>query len=445
MFRRILMGLLVCMFSLGFSAAPAEEALTDDERFTLLTAPVEDQDPAATADLRIQRFAELWSDDDYGTGLTGIEDADVRLRLRAADSAMRGPGAPDWVVARFQRVLTEASARGLARPQHYRQLFDFHMLQLNLEQAAEVRRLFPAAELPEIPVLHRLEAAPEAGERRVWLVSGGEVTEVSVPPERTGFVVEASTVCGFVRRAAVALGQDDLLSPLVARHGLWLAGAWGAGSLENLAAWNGQFPDMPIHLVADQADWPELEFFATPRFVFSDQSGEIATIMGWSGGSESLVEFAQRLSGLGLLDAGKVTEARFAYADQPAARQTCATRQPALRVIYEQAPVTSPETLQEHLQEAGNDVESPLFLLSEPARERLIASMRFREGASPDFRVDDILELPPEDRYAIVSLFGNQHFFAGYLFPVEMLNEAERDLLDRFMCAGPHAETLSPD
>lgn len=162
-------------------------------------------------------------------------------------------------------------------------------------------------------------------------------------------------------------------------------------------------------------------------------------MVGWHGDAATLIEFAESLAQIGLLDAAQISEDRFAYADQPAARNRCAAWAPALQAIYEQAPVTSPQTLEAHLQEAERSGESPLFLLTAPARERLIASMHFRQGSVPSFRIDDILELQPEDRYAVASLFGNQHFFAGRFLSPELLSAEERDLADRVNCVGEYA------
>lgn len=425
----------------------AAQGLSDDERFTLLTAPADGLDLMASAELQHERFAALWGDDDYGAGLAVIDDADLMLRLRVAGEAMGRSGAPDWVVSRYLSVLSEASKRELAQTRHYQQLFDFHSLQIDFKRAAEVKRSFPHAELPEIPVLHRLETAPAAGERRVLRVGEAEVTEVSVniSPGNPGFVVEASTGCGFVRLATEALGRDPLLAPLVAEHGLWLADAQGVGSLQNLAVWNAQFPHTPIHLVTDRTEWPELEFDVTPRFVFFGESGETFDMLGWQGDSATLTEFAQGLVQIGVLEEEQISEDRFAYAEQPAARDSCATWAPALQAIHEQASVTSRQGLELHLQQAESSAESPLFLLTAPARERLVASMHFRDGSVPSFRIDDIVELLPEDRYAILSLFGAQYFFAGQLFPAEFLTDEERDLRDRVNCAGAYAEVLSSD
>lgn len=436
---------LVWLVVLGGAAlaALAEQfdGLSDDERFTVLTTRSEDQDLESAREAQLQRFAELWSDDDYGAGLAAADDEAVRLRLRAADWILRSPAAPAWVAARYRSVLAEASGRGLTRNSHYRQLFDWHLLRMDMDSARGIKAAFPEAGLPAVPELIAPEFEPGPDETVVWKASDGRVTGRVVSPHelRPGVIVEASAGCSFARRAAEDLARDELLAPVVTSHSLWLLGPGSAGSFQRLASWNAEFPDTPIFYAPDVQAWPDQRFYSTPRFVFMDESGLATEMLGWHGGAESLAEFAGQLVRIGLLDADALTEDVFAYADEPEDRHTCAARAPALRTIFEQAPIATPAQLEAHLADAAATGESPLFLLTEQGRQRLIDSLHFRDGSAPSFRIDDLLELRPEERYELATLFGNQHFFAGTFFPVDLLSEQERDLADRVNCVGDYA------
>ncbi|MDX3936708.1 hypothetical protein [Stenotrophomonas sp.] len=77
------------------------------------------------------------------------------------------------------------------------------------------------------------------------------------------------------------------------------------------------------------------------------------------------------------------------------------------RVLIAQrnAPINSQVRLQEHLQNLSPD--SPLRVLSTPARERFVASLRFNESGITSLGYNDIVgELTYTEAYRLLALFG---------------------------------------
>ena len=80
---------LVSIFAAGDLKAAGQPAeLSDDQRFTHLTAPIDGQPgPTERGRIQVERFKTLWSDHDYGAGLDDAPDAAILLPLRAARTA----------------------------------------------------------------------------------------------------------------------------------------------------------------------------------------------------------------------------------------------------------------------------------------------------------------------------------------------------------------------
>jgi hypothetical protein len=441
------------MVVLALAAAPAvgadSKSLSDDERFTRLTAPVvsgDDGEPAPfeeAAKVSVQRFEALWSDQDYGEDLTDATDEEVSLRLRAA-SGVVVYSQVEWVVGRLDSVLAEAHTRGIADQGNYHQLFDAYLASFQVDDAAQLQQRYPDIELPEVPEVIAPDGTPSDNGLMVWQVLSdppglkGEFIDL----ERARLFVVNSWGCGFSRHAAKVLADDEVLGPMIREHSVWVAAPSLHNTFRGTARWNNEYPESPTYLVDDPDQWPFASFSFTPQFYFIRNGQVVEQVDGWRGGSQSLRAIAEGFDKLGLLDISSLPEDAFTHADQTSGATPCETRTQALEQIRKQAPIASHEQLETHLANAAETGDSPLLRLTEQARARLIDSLRFADKRSPALRLDDAREqLDPPELYELVSLFGLQYFMADSLFPIELLNEAERDLLDRVQCSGEYAAT----
>lgn len=431
------------------SSAIAEPPISDDERFTLLVAPVDpdsrDGNARASveqvAEATIQRFRRLWSDQDYGDGLAGATDEAIALRLRAAEAAAFHHRTP-WVLARLDAVLAEADARELARNHSYLQLFNAYLAAFRFDDATEMHERYPEANLPHVPELVAHSDGLEAGQRLIWHIDGPSqrMEAVAISMDNPRLFVVTSPGCGFCRQAAEALADDEILGPLMRDHALWMAESSPHNSFHAIAQWNDRYANLPTVLIEDPQQWPFLEFDATPKFFFFNGEEVQEELIGWHGSSEGFRAIADGFVALGLLDAASIPDDAFTQADEPTGRLDCPERAGAFERVTSLAPISSREDLEAHLTDIANGADSPLMKLSEQARIRLTDSVSFGNGRVMGFRLDDIRDqLEPDELYDVVSLFGLQYFYAVSFFPLELLSEAELDLRARLHCSGEYA------
>jgi hypothetical protein len=417
--------------------------LNDDQRFTHLTASIdEDLDDAEASEVRAERFKALWSDHDYGAGLADASDDAVVLRVRAAGAAVFVAPA-DWVLARYRSALVEAHRRGIANPEHFRKLFDAYLAASRPEQAEQLLESYPELNLPAVPEFLPPGEPPSSSARTLWRVADEPIRLEGFHLELSGprLLIVSSPGCGFCRMAARALPEDELLGPLMREHAVWLSEKSLNNTFQRMLGFNRENPKAQHYFVDDPAKWPVSTFRAFPEFSFVVDGQVRETLIGWRGGSEAMWAMARGFESIGLLDAKALPPDAFAYADneKPATEQ-CPTREQAWAEITDGAAVTSREDLDTHLAELSESGDSPLLALSSEARKRLIDSIRFGSRGTSGFRLDDVrAQLSPPEIYAVASLFGLQVFYAGVLFPEELLSERDRQLKAMYECTGDYA------
>lgn len=437
-------------FVLGLLSAPAlaedaaceQSTRSDDERFTELQAVKNEYDHAQGSfddltDEILGRFGALWCDSEYGAGLERAGDAAVSLRLRAARTAAFY-GRPDWVLERLRAVVEEAHARGLADSGELRELFTAYQAAGQYETARDIRVKYPDAGLPEVPqVVPPPDNAP-GDARLIWRVDGeanrlrGDWLAMDGPL----LLIVTSPGCSFCKAAAEELMTDEVLAPLMRRHAYWLAEPSMNNTFRSVAHWNEHHTDAPTMIVDMAEDWPIPDFTATPRFHFVRDGEIIHTLAGWLGGPEALEAIADGFDRLGLLDASRLSDDVFSYAEKPSYTRGCPEREEARESIRERAPITTREALDRHLAGIEVGADSPLTEFTAEGRKRFVSSMRFRDdGSLIGFGYDELkAQLEPREIYEVTALFGQQYFYAGMLFELDMLSEAERELKAMLEC-----------
>jgi hypothetical protein len=437
--------LILIMLDVSASLVWAEGVeLNDDQRFTRLTAPLEGEagrhpDFSERAEVIIERFRQLWTDEEFGVLLHELSDDTLMLRLRAAETALFS-GQEPWMLERARTALEVALARDLATSAHIRRLFDAYQAAWDFGAARMLSESHPDAGLPELPEIVPLPEDQGDPHWIVWHVHDD-------PPRLKGeainlddirLLVVTSPGCGFSHQAAHALGQDEIIGPLMRAHALWITARTKSHSFHRLLEWNQRYPGLETVVVDDQEQWPVSSFHVYPRFFFMT-GDQVEESQGWRGGAEGLQSIADQFIRLGLLDAGNLTDDAFAYADDWAASGSCAERAPALAQANEGALIKTSDELDTHLAKLEAGLDSPFGKLSEEARRRLVHSISWTSRGVAGFRHDDLAALPePEGFYQIVSLFGKQYFYAGSFYPVELLTDEEADLRDRINCAGDY-------
>jgi hypothetical protein len=438
---------LACALATAGQSDPGRSG--DDERFTMLTAPVERSGEPGfdRAGVFVQRFGELWSDEDFGPGLETATDEALKMRLRAVSTAsFYRPD--DWILTRYQAALDEAKARGIATPEDFRDLFDAYLAASHYAQAERLVRSHPELDLPEVPEIVPPGSAPSDHHPVLWRVADEplRLEGFTVALDEPRLLIVSSPGCGFCRMAARALAADEVLGPLMREHTLWLAAKSANNTYPRMLRFNREYPDATHYYVDDPTGWPVPRFDFTPRFHFTDGGEVRETLAGWRGGSEALWSIARGFQAIGLLDADALPDDAFGYADERRTPRRCPTRKKAKDRIVERTPIRTREDLDAYLEQLHVAEDSPFHGLSSEARKRFVDSLRFHENGYVSFRIDD-LQAQLDDRgiYRLTSLFGEQFVLAGKLFPEELLGDEERELKAMLECTGEFALGTAAD
>lgn len=100
-----------------------------------------------------------------------------------------------------------------------------------------------------------------------------------------------------------------------------------------------------------------------------------------------------------------------------------------LLIAQRNAPINSQVRLQEHIRHLSPD--SPLRVLSVPARQRFVASLRFNEAGITSLGYQDIVdELSYSEAYRLLSLFGAERTLGK--LPELRIGTSEDEQIRRF-------------
>lgn len=223
---------------------------------------------------------------------------DPGLLYRAAISTAmysRDPGVLEAARDAYARL----SGLGLATRAH---AMDMMHLLLDAGLVQDARQLALGATghgLPRLPPVR--DEAAHAPATSIWdLAASDALVRRPVEPAPVRIVVRASLGCRYSMAAAEAIAADPELGPVFREHAIWLAPPRELAGYERLRKWNREHPDTPIHIAADTAGWPAIDWDHTPGFhVFVD--GELVErVTSWPirEGNRDAVIAALRKAGL---------------------------------------------------------------------------------------------------------------------------------------------------
>ena len=224
-----------------------------------------------------RRFGGFFRDPN---GLKKLGDPDLRLLTRALHSALYA--LPDaWHIAQLQRVLREMQHRGMTEDTDFEDLYAAEVGARQFAEAAALRREHPGMHVAALPAFVP-DQAPRHG-----LPTALSVDTRSDTMRRQAFdlggplriVVIAG--CHFSEDAARAIEGDAQLRPLFAQHSIWLA--IPAQPIEDVSAWNRQFPDFPMHVAWRQDEWSMLPSWAMPTYYVYRNGQLVKQFSGWLG------------------------------------------------------------------------------------------------------------------------------------------------------------------
>jgi hypothetical protein len=89
----------------------------------------------------------------------------------------------------------------------------------------------------------------------------------------------------FSKDALREISADAQLGPVFARHAVWLSEAPGVAAFADVKEWNQEFPQTPILMIHDRAEWSLLPRWRLPEFYVVRDGAVVDSTSGWQPGS----------------------------------------------------------------------------------------------------------------------------------------------------------------
>ncbi|WP_298914584.1 hypothetical protein [uncultured Algimonas sp.] len=197
------------------------------------------------------------------------------IRTLMLEAGQAGYG-PETLEGLFRRL----ESREQARPEDARRLHRAYIDRRDLAAAERFSQARPHYELITPSWPERVDLKP--GERRVLtLARDGTLRERAVDLTDYGLLVLSSPSCGFCHRARAAITRDDALFAAMSRSSLWVSPPSELPSDAPQRRWSDEEPELAHHIAYAREDWPEVELWATPTFLFLEDGKVVGRLTGW--------------------------------------------------------------------------------------------------------------------------------------------------------------------
>lgn len=204
-------------------------------------------------------------------------------------------------------LVSELQARDLATASQWAETYD---CLISARLTSEAAKVHAAREGEQMGTLPRFASSPELpdGLPSLWRVDTAAGTLYREPVDLRGprIVVVAHPHCGFCRRAVHAIESDAQLQPLMAQHAIWLAPAAGSFAFDAVLAWNREHPHAALAYAWREQDWPMIQQWATPTFLFLREGILQQRIQGWPAEGRA-VEILSAAAAIGIRSGPKRT------------------------------------------------------------------------------------------------------------------------------------------
>ena len=245
-------------------------------------------------------YDQQFSQNSRLTPLNSLPSSDVVALFRAASDAAaitkRPSDAKDMAI-----YLAELEARGLANMTKIHDTYGALLETRSFRAASEFYRLRSPAGWGEMvslsPTSHRsttgydLLVIPEHGAELGF--SSLDLHKVSQ------VVVIAHPGCGYTRRAATDIEQDQTMRALFSKHSTWLSAGSRFIGLSDFRTWNREHPDLRMSIAYAPLQWADVDFWDSPTFLFYKEGRLVQRVVGWpTGGRLGELEAAARKASL---------------------------------------------------------------------------------------------------------------------------------------------------
>ena len=272
-------------FLLLLIAATASAQNSMEDRFAALAGLQQGQvgqTDAEKARVFTREYQRLFRSGAGELQLADLDAAELDFLFRAADMAAFYSGAAGHV-ADMTVVLDAMASRRVAADRHYVAMHDAFVGSRMLDQARSLSVQHPVPGLQDLPDFSGPASVPP-GTRTAWTVGGDRrelAREEAGPARDAHVVVVAHPLCRYSRNAVAAILEDPTLAAVFKKYASWMTPQDRYLHFDRMQRWNREYPEAPVRMVYQRAEWPEIDSWSTPTFYFFAHGQLVAKISGW--------------------------------------------------------------------------------------------------------------------------------------------------------------------
>jgi len=283
----------------GYPSLP----LSAPERYSELDAAIRNE-REVSQNIRAQRISEIYdqhfSRNNGAASVDSLPSAEVVALFRAASDATaitrRPSDAKDMV-----KYVAGLEARGLANLAQIQDTYGALLETRLFRAASEFYRLRGPLDWGEPVSLATNSHRAITGHDLLTIPERGSELGLSAVDLRgaSQVMVIAHPQCGYTRRAATDIEQDQTMRALFGKRSTWVSAGGRFIGLGEFRKWNQRHPDLRMSIAYDPLQWADVEFWDSPTFLFYKDGQLVQRIVGWpKGGRLSELKAAARKAGL---------------------------------------------------------------------------------------------------------------------------------------------------
>lgn len=197
-------------------------------------------------------------------------------------------------------LLSEMEKRGSVRKIFYTNLFKALVLTRSFEEARQLQADQPKVNFGKLPSFRDSPALNQQSPT-VWNVDlqKNEYLRQNMQLRGNHIIVVSHPSCNFSWKALSAIHADPVLSPLFFnKTTTWLLPQSENIELETIRLLNSNFPEINAKIVVYEAEWSQLDTWATPTFYFLKDGVMVAKVVGWpeGGNREKIVAALKKVT-----------------------------------------------------------------------------------------------------------------------------------------------------
>lgn len=169
--------------------------------------------------------------------------------------------------------------RGVATEKQTKKLFDAYLVLRDFVQAVGLQKQHEHLAKHAVP---KIQGAVVSGLSVFGVSSASGWRKQPVDLNQVRLIVVTNPLCHFSNEALQAINNDAQVRAWFAKHALLLMDQ-KAVTYAHAAApdWNQTHPDLVMHHVVSESDWPMIDSWATPTFYFIHDGKEVEHMTGW--------------------------------------------------------------------------------------------------------------------------------------------------------------------